>query len=102
MDLDQVKRAGDTPIGQRVQMLSLDNQWLRCEVDHNGGILGIDAPKGITGGMSGSPVINDAGAAVGVISCSGGGPDEVHTQGIGARLVHNLPAGVLQAIQRVD
>src|SRR4051794_13877982 len=48
-------------------LLSLDRRWFPCVVEHRAGPLIIsEAKDGIRGGMSGSPVLNEAGLAVGV------------------------------------
>ena len=77
-------------------LLSLDREWLRCDVVHNGGqwhILNAEKP-GIQSGMSGSPILNrDRTAAIGVLCLSGGtGPDAGATEGgPNPRLATNLP-----------
>ena len=43
-------------------------------------------------GMSGSPIVNGKGAAIGVICTDHGVPNP--------RLVHHLPAGILEAITK--
>jgi hypothetical protein len=54
-------------------LLSLKNEWFQCNVSYRDGPLLIsNAVDGIRGGMSGSPIVDDAGRAVGVISTSGG------------------------------
>jgi hypothetical protein len=40
-----------------------------------------DATQGIVGGMSGSPILDGDGAAIGVVSTGSGGIDELHTEG---------------------
>jgi hypothetical protein len=64
-------------------LLSLDRKWHRCRVRHLNGPLWIeDAAAGIKGGMSGSPIITKDGAAIGVVSISGGSGDtDSHTGG---------------------
>src|SRR5262245_41010631 len=47
-------------------LLSLDCKWLRCEVEHGGGGWNVkNAVQPIVAGMSGSPILNDDGAAIG-------------------------------------
>jgi hypothetical protein len=53
-------------------MLSLDGEWLRCMVRSNGRFLEVSEGHLIKSGMSGSPIINDDGAAIGLMSTSGG------------------------------
>jgi hypothetical protein len=53
-------------------MLSLDDQCLRCMVRNNGRFLmATQGGQHIKSGMSGSPIINDDGAAIGLVSTSG-------------------------------
>jgi hypothetical protein len=52
-------------------MLSLDGQWLRCTVRNNGRFLTATEGQLIKSGMSGCPIINDEGAAIGLLSTSG-------------------------------
>jgi len=45
-------------------LLSLDCKWFRCEVEHGGGGWNVkNAVQPIVAGMSGSPILNDDGAA---------------------------------------
>jgi hypothetical protein len=78
-------------------LLSLAGVWFRCKVSHYGGGLWVtEASHGIIGGMSGSPILNDDGAVIGVVSCSGGLDGELHTEGgPNPRLTHHLPAWLL-------
>lgn len=69
-------------------ILSLDQVWFRCVVRHNGGGLWIsDAADAIVGGMSGSPILNDDGSAIGVV-CTPEGPNP--------QLIKHLPGWFLQ------
>jgi hypothetical protein len=52
-------------------MLSLDGQWLRCMVRSNGRFLRATEGQHIRSGMSGSPIINNEGEAIGLVSTSG-------------------------------
>ena len=57
-------------------LLPLDGNWMRCIVQHCSGPLWIDdAQCSIDGGMSGSPILNEDGLAIGVVCVSSGGPD---------------------------
>jgi len=48
-------------------LLSLEGVWFRCSISHNDGGLWIyDSTAPIGGGMSGSPILNEDGAAIGV------------------------------------
>src|SRR4051794_22251871 len=61
----------DAPAQGRGWLLSLGNTWFQCVVRQNGGPLWIvDAAEGIVGGISGSPIVNDSGAAIGVMCAS--------------------------------
>jgi hypothetical protein len=63
-------------------LLSLPGAWCACTVSHESGGLYIwNANEGITGGMSGSPILSGGGAAIGVISCSSGTDSELHVTG---------------------
>jgi hypothetical protein len=55
--------------GAPAWMLSLDLQWLPCIVHSNGRFLVTSGAK-IEGGMSGSPILDANGAAIGLISTS--------------------------------
>jgi hypothetical protein len=61
-------------------LLSLEGEWFECEVWHHpeGPFWIRNAAQPIVGGMSGSPILNDDGAAIGV-ACTGeggeGGPN---------------------------
>jgi hypothetical protein len=61
--------AGDTP----AWLLSLAGEWNRCKVQHTGGALWLSEASAIAGGMSGSPVVVEDGAAIGVV-CIGDTP----------------------------
>jgi Peptidase S7, Flavivirus NS3 serine protease len=87
-------RIGDIPpcVDVEARLLSLENCWFPCRVKHDGGGLWIrDASLGIRPGMSGSPILNKKGMAVGIVSTGRGkgrgGPNP--------RLVHHLPAWAL-------
>jgi hypothetical protein len=62
-------RIADAPKeARRAQLLSLAGEWFDCKVQHVGGPLLItDANKGIVGGMSGSPILDAGGSAIGVL-----------------------------------
>jgi hypothetical protein len=53
--------------GSKAWVLSLDDRWLPCSV-HNGGRFLTLSGVEIKGGMSGSPILNAEGAAIGLIS----------------------------------
>ncbi len=82
-------------------LLPLDGNWMRCIVQHCSGPLWIDdAQCSIDGGMSGSPILNEDGLAIGVVCTSSGGPNlENHTAGgPNPCLTHHLPGWVLRAL----
>jgi hypothetical protein len=90
---------GDAPRSGPAWLLSLKNAWFRCRLTHFGGPLSItDAAEGIVPGMSGSPIVADNGAAIGVVCCSTGAGDEPPTEGSpNARLNYNLPVWLVRA-----
>jgi hypothetical protein len=57
-----------TDPGRPAWMLSLDGEWQRCVVYNSGRFLTLKTDQKIESGMSGSPIIDDEGAAIGVIS----------------------------------
>jgi hypothetical protein len=64
----------------RAWLLAHNGTWARCRVSRRGSGLWISgANGGIASGMSGSPILNAAGRAIGVLCCSrdssGGGPN---------------------------
>jgi Trypsin-like peptidase domain len=59
----------ETP-GTPAWVLSLDGRWLPCTVHSGGRFLATDASAEIKGGMSGSPILNAQGEAIGLISTS--------------------------------
>jgi hypothetical protein len=62
-------RKGEGP----ARLLSLDGKWFACRLTATERSLWIwDAEQPIVGGMSGSPIVNDTGAAVGVCCTAGG------------------------------
>jgi hypothetical protein len=60
------------PPGSAAWVFSLNGQWQRCTVVNNGRFLNVRPARLIKSGMSGSPIINDKGAGIGVVSTSGG------------------------------
>jgi hypothetical protein len=84
----------------RAWLLSLDQTWRPCAIEHFNGPLWItQATGGIAGGMSGSPIIANGGVAIGVVSCSSGyeGEDKPHTDGgPNPNLTLHLPSWLLR------
>jgi len=54
-------------------VLSLDGQWRHCTVQNGGRFLMMVQGELVESGMSGSPIVNDDGAAIGVVSTGGDG-----------------------------
>jgi hypothetical protein len=84
----------DAPEDGEAWLLSLDRKWNRCRVQHSKGPLWItEALAFIRSCMSGSPIITRDGAAIGVISVSGGTSDiDRHTEGgPNPHLAYHLP-----------
>jgi Trypsin-like peptidase domain len=100
-------RIDDAPISDRAWLLSLAGEWTPCRVQRAGDDQRFalrmplwieDAMVGIHGGMSGSPIVTDDGAAIGVLSVSGGKESEGSTQsGPNPRLADCLPGWLLQS-----
>ncbi len=90
----------DAPQNARVQLLSLDGRWFSCRARHRGAAFWLsEATEGIEGGMSGSPILDTDGRAIGVVCTAGGGLTGPHTSGgPNPRLFYNLPAGLLAEI----
>src|SRR6266404_5448920 len=75
------------------RLLSLDGRWFSCTIRHFGGPLWIThAAERVHGGMSGSPIVAEAGTAIGVV-CSTTSPRE---GGPNARLSDHLPGWLLR------
>jgi hypothetical protein len=77
-------------------LLSLSGKWGHCKLGHAGGPPWVtDAADGLHGGMSGSPIVDCDGNAIGVFCTSGLGSvgEDLHTSGgPQPRLDRNLPA----------
>jgi hypothetical protein len=74
------------------RLLSLDGRWFSCTIRHFGGPLWIThAAERVVVGMSGSPIVAEAGTAIGVV-CTDTSPRE---GGPNARLSENLPGWLL-------
>jgi hypothetical protein len=59
--------------GQIAWTMSLAGDWQKCTVYNGGRFLTLDTGAKIESGMSGSPIVNDKGAAIGVISTGNSG-----------------------------
>jgi len=80
------RRLGEVSFPGRV--LSLDGQWIDCDVRRLGGPFSIEPAKLVKSGMSGSPLISMTGATLGVISTSNWAP--VLTDGLPGWLLRAL------------
>jgi hypothetical protein len=89
----------DAPEKQEAWLLSLNGQWLSCIAEPvPDGLLLSKAARGIDGGMSGSPILNSDGEAIGVLVCSGG-IGSLHTEGgPNPRLAHHVPGWLLPQV----
>ncbi len=56
--------------GTPAWLLSLDCHWVRCTVGGWSRWLWIDAADDIHGGMSGSPIVDEDGVAIGIVGIS--------------------------------
>jgi len=75
------------------RLLSLDGRWFSCTIRHIGGPLWIThAAERVHGGMSGSPIVGEAGTTIGVV-CTTTSPREGDPN---ARLSDNLPGWLLR------
>jgi hypothetical protein len=100
-------RIADAPEEERrCWMLSLEGEWFGCTVEHikeiDGELWICNSAQPIAGGMSGSPIISDQGAAIGVVTLGSATElftpqceDQYGTQN--PRLVRDLPGWLLQA-----
>jgi hypothetical protein len=95
-----VLRIGNAKSGKG-WVLSLDGHWIRTTLDVASGVgaLSIDPTKG---GMSGSPILNDAGRAVGVVvigteTSTPSGERKNLRAGPQPKLTHNLPGWLLKS-----
>jgi hypothetical protein len=81
---------------------NLKGEWFPCTVEDTGGALWIsNAKDGIAAGMSGSPIVADDGAAIGVVCTAGGVKADIYTEGgPNPRLAHHLPGWLLRELLR--
>jgi hypothetical protein len=90
----------DAPLAGSAWLCSLDGRWFPCRLKRcAGGPLWLfEARDGIVGGMSGSPVRDGDGRAIGVVSVSRGrNMEELHTEGgPNPALTRNLPGWLLR------
>ena len=102
VELATAVRIDDPPAHTTAWLLGLDGRWDRCIVEHHGSALWIrEATSGIFGGMSGSPIVNDEGSAIGVTCNSGGSNGTLNIEGgPEPRLTHSLPGWVLLKLRQ--
>jgi S1-C subfamily serine protease len=85
-----------------VSLIALNGQIITGTVRHLGGRLWIDeTSKPIIGGMSGSPVLDKDGAAIGIVSQSSI-TDGIDSGGMSPRLIAHLPGGLLVSLRAVN
>jgi|ERR1700722_4078459 len=93
----------DAPSQDQGWLLSLGARWFRCAVEYikeiDGPLLISNPALTIVGGMSGSPVISDQGAAIGVI-CIGSDSGCDLPISVNPRLVRDLPSWLLARATR--
>jgi Trypsin-like peptidase domain len=79
-----------TPGEGLARVLSLKGRWREGRVTRRGGWLSFEPEKFVVGGMSGSPIINATGAAIGVVSVDWMNP--VIVDSLSAQLVRDILA----------
>lgn len=96
------------PIGEltdedEVFVLQLNGQWTSGQGEPGvwSGLYLTEVSEGIHGGMSGSPIMNRGGEAVGVLTSSGGGMEGIHTEGNCASLARSLPVWFFSAVSGI-
>lgn len=91
----------DTFPKEQARLLGLNGEWGACSIltGRFGGLQIEEAVNGIVGGMSGSPIINASGEALGVVTLSGESPGTLHTEGGPEPSLYNhLPGWLLASI----
>jgi hypothetical protein len=80
-------------------LLPLEGPWFPCKVRNKGRWLHLsEAAQYIQGGMSGSPILDDSGAAIGLVSITSGGNIDKHTEGLSPALEASLPGWLLERV----
>jgi hypothetical protein len=79
------------------RVLSLDGRWLDGKVQRRGGLLAFEPEDFFVGGMSGSPILDANGAAIGVVSVDIMCP--VIVDSLSARLVRSIMAANAVSIE---
>jgi hypothetical protein len=104
--VDQIEPGpiGDVPEQADARLLSLDGEWIRCQVWRLpiGPFWIRNAEAPIRGGMSGSPIFRNDGSVIGVVCVSGGcGNLEEHREGgPNPRLAAHLPGWLVPKPRR--
>ena len=87
----------DVDASAAAYILSLDEEWQPCTVRNGGRFLAIcDGADHVEGGMSGSPIINTNGDAIGLVSTSGAGFS------MNPSLIDCLPPWLLRKLDAAD
>jgi hypothetical protein len=84
-----------TPGVGPARVFSLKGRWLKGQVFRRGDRLNFEPGKHVVSGMSGSPIIDATGSAIGVVSCSsnlGEATSPVIVDSLSARLVQSILA----------
>jgi hypothetical protein len=80
-----------------VRVLTLEGQWIEAHAERRGWCLWVGPTELIAAGMSGSPIVNPAGAAVGVVCSSSSGDSCLNPV-----IVERLPAWLLRNLAKAD
>jgi hypothetical protein len=104
MDTAVPFRIADAPLAGWTSLYSLDGRWFPCRVERMaGGPLWLsEAAEAIRGGMSGSPVRNQEGRAIGVVAVSRGAGsdlDDHREGGPNPALTRNLQGWLLRELK---
>jgi hypothetical protein len=76
------------------RVLSLGGRWLDGQVSRHSRFMVFEPPKAMAAGMSGSPVVDAAGAAIGVVSIGGAG-----SSGMCPVIMDTLAAWLVQSLR---
>jgi hypothetical protein len=104
LDLLKPFSIADAPLCGSAWICAIDGHWFRCRIERtaSGPLWLSEALDGIVGGMSGSPIRDEDGKAIGVVSISSGPSlSEPHTDGgPNPALTRNLPGWLLHELKR--
>jgi hypothetical protein len=89
----------DAPEKSRGWLLSLEGKWFRCTLEYidDGRLWITNTAQPIVGGMSGSPVISDRRAAIGIVALANAQGCEDQNGSRNPRLVRDLPGWLLHS-----